>query len=666
MLQDLVQNLANKRYNIDMKDTMKHYYKVALSLDSTWKKNIYLYHYESELELGSVVYAPFGKTKKLGFVVEFSEQSQIKTKSLELIDQPMVLPDEALEFFDWLKNYYPNTPGNHVQHLLPSYVTKNIKTKSEQPGQDKLIKQIDLNKEQKIVVKEIRSNNRPQILHGITGAGKTRVMCELAKLVTQEQKNVLIIYPEISLTSQIYNSLIEFFGSDKIHTIHSRMNIGQKRKAWTDVLNSKSGSITIGPRSALFLPHQNLGLVVVDEAHDPAYKSDSGSRYNGVLVAGGLSIVHEAKLVISSATPPVSEVEHIIKKGGSISCLHNLAISESNSNRTFEIVDMRDKKLASERSYLLSKTLIKNVEESLNNRRQSLLFLNRRGTAKLLLCENCGWHAECTKCDMPMTFHHDNFELRCHICGNKQPTAKNCPECSGFLSQRGAGTKAIEIELKKIFPQAKIMRFDSDNNKSESFNEQYENIIKGEVDILLGTQLITKGLDLPNLETVGILQAESALFMPDFVSEERSFQQLTQVSGRVGRGHIDGRVIIQSYNPENKIFDYVKKQDWHRFRQDELSKRQKSNYPPYSYVMKVWVNKPIDRQAINTMTKFSKEIEKDKSLHILGPAPSFYSKVGGNFSWQLVIKSSSRKKLAAIAESLPKDFMFDLDPVSLL
>lgn len=651
-----------------MNEGKKYYYDVELSLSAIWKNNTYSYYSATELEKGAIVEAPFGKATKIGFISSSIEKPEYDTKELKSVNPLVSVNPESFKFYNWLKDYYPNTPGNLVQHMLPTFVKaiKNPKSKvATSIGVPN--KPPDLTEDQKAVIKDIEANDKPHVLHGITGSGKTRVFCELARQALEKNKNVLILYPEISLTSQLYSVLSEFFGSNKIHALHSKMTITEKRNTWLNCLNFTSGSITIGPRSALFLPHQNLGLIVIDESHDSAYKQDSGARYNGVVVAGGLSQVHNAKLLIASATPPVAETQQILKKGGSLSCLHDLAISnDSKNSRNFEIIDMREKSNHSTSSYLLSKSLLKSIESSLSSKKQSLLFLNRRGTAKVLLCENCGWHAECNRCDSPMTFHHDNFELRCHICGNRESTPKMCPKCSRSLSQKSPGTKALEMELKSIFPNAKVMRFDSDNKKSESFVEHFTEIAKGKVDIIIGTQLLTKGLDLPLLETLGILQADSSLYLPDYVSEEKSFQQLTQVSGRVGRGHIDGRVILQTYNPENKLFDYVLSQDWHGFYDDELLKREKSNYPPFAYLLKVWVSKPNETLAISSITKLSAKLLQEKTIKILGPAPSFYGKVGGNYSWQLIVKSNSRTKLVEIAKKLPKDFLFDLDPVSLL
>jgi primosomal protein N' (replication factor Y) len=267
---------------------------------------------------------------------------------------------------------------------------------------------------------------------------------------------------------------------------------------------------------------------------------------------------------------------------------------------------------------------------------------------------------------MPLTHHHDSFTLQCHVCGFRQKSIITCPKCNHALTLKSPGIKAIEQDITTLFPQAKIARFDSDNKKKDTFSENYELIKSGGVDIIIGTQLLTKGLDLPLLETVGILQADSALLLPDYTSEERTFQQLTQVSGRVGRGHTAGTVIFQTYQPSSYIFPFVSTQDWHGFYKQELEKRKHNNYPPYSYAMKIWVSKNSRETAMQASRKLVSSLSENKRLRVLGPAPSFYEKVAGKYSWQIIVISSSRPELAKITTELPNDFYFDLDPISFL
>jgi primosomal protein N' (replication factor Y) len=648
----------------------KYYYEVSLALPAIWKKNIYTYSSTEQLEMGTIVKVPFGSVEKLGFVNKVISEPEFKTKPLSS-SLNLKLPIESINLVEWMSAYYPGTPGTITQLFLPA-ILKSISSL-------KPVKSTDIASEDELVAPKLtdaqrnayellasKDSPKTQVLHGITGSGKTRLYCELATKYLSEGKNVLLLYPEISLTSQLEHTLKEFFDGNDLHTYHSMRKPTEQKRTWSAVHSKTGGQITIGPRSALFLPHQNLGLIIIDEAHDGAYKQDSGTRYNGIMVAGALSKLHGAKLILGSATPPVQETQQILSKNGSLVCMHSLARKELYGKKEFVVVDMREKQSKST-NHLLSKKLVDSIKQSIANKKQSLIFLNRRGTARLVLCENCGWHAECPNCDMPLTHHHDSFQLQCHVCGFHKPSMTFCPDCNSSLSLKNLGTKAIEEDLKSLFPDARVARFDSDNNKADSFSENYEKIRDGNIDIVLGTQLITKGLDLPSLETVGILQSDSALLLPDYSSEERAFQQLLQVSGRVGRGHGTGKVIVQTYQPESFIFKFILEEDWHGFYKQELEKRQASMYPPFAHAIKLWISKPSSKNAEQLASKFAIKIKSDdSSLRVLGPAPGFYGKNNGNYVWQIIIMSRTRNKLVKIAENLPAEFMYDLDPISLI
>lgn len=642
------------------------YYTIAVALDAIWKQAIYIYSSDVLLESGEIVLVPFGAAIKPGYVLEETDKPEFKTKSIKQ-SLGLQLPDTSQKLYRWLQEFYPGSPGIQLQYLLPSL----LKTRLPEVKIDALaIKGSDdeLTSDQQRALTTIQADEAPVVLQGITGSGKTRLYCELAKEHVENGKDVLILYPEISLTSQLFSAVSGYYGKKNVHVYHSKQSSVAQRKTWLQAIaqNPDHGRVFVGPRSALFLPIRTIGLIIVDEAHDGAYKQDTGSRYNGLLVAAALAKIHTAKMVFGSATPPIQETQQIVNKGGVLVQMKNLAKPNSGS-RLFDIIDMTNKNNRSKQSHLLSKILINSIGTTIKNGEQALVFLNRRGTARMLLCDNCGWHAECSNCDMPLVYHHDNYKTKCHICGQQSSASPNCPECKNSLTQRSPGTKAIEQELIELFPNAKIARYDSDNNKVDSFAEQYDSVRSGEVDILIGTQLLTKGLDLPLLSTVGILQADSALLMPDYTSEERAFQQLVQVSGRVGRGHVDtARVILQTYQPEHKLFSFVQQHDWNRFYKYELSQRRSGNYPPYSYAMRIWATKPSAEAARKACAAFAASLEDVKGVHILGPAPSFYEKRANKYSWQIILRSSSRKQLSQIATALPKDLFYDLDPISLL
>jgi primosomal protein N' (replication factor Y) len=647
-----------------MGDIKLHYYEVALALPAIWKEHTYTYNSDIALGVGSVVVVPFGKDTKLGIIITEVTKPSYSTKQIDNV-LGVTLNTKSLGFLKWLDSYYPGTPGISVQQFLPAFLKKTTKPRIKKPVVQTIAKKAPkLTPSQINAYKELIDNKHSSVLHGITGSGKTRIYSELASTMLKSCKNTLILYPEISLTSQLLENLSEYFGSENIVVYHSKQTPSQQKYTWNRIHNNEKPMIVIGPRSALFLPYSQLGLVIVDEAHENSYKQDSGTRYNGIIAASALAKTHKAQFILGSATPPVQETHQILSKNGKLICMHEIAKEDSGTKKNFEVVDMTNKSNISS-SYSFSKKLINEIQSALNNNKQSLIFLNKRGTAKMIICNSCGWYAECPKCDMPLTHHHDSFTLQCHVCGFRKKSIVVCLECNNELSLKNPGVKAIEQELNNLFPNAKIARFDSDNNKKDSFHENYSQIRKGSADIIIGTQLITKGLDLPLLGVVGVLQADSSLLLPDYTSEERGFQQLTQVSGRVGRGHTDGKVIIQTYQPENYVFPYVKNQDWHGFYDLEIEKRKQNNYPPFSFAVKIWVTKISKEKAQSAANKFMSSIAKNK-VRILGPAPSFYEKSNGKYSWQIIILSSNRSNLTYIISKLPNDFYYDLDPVSFL
>lgn len=658
-------NYQSARYNSDMTEET-HYYSVALGLDGTWNEHRYIYKSATTLEVGRVLQVPFGKKFVNGIVLGKAEKPSFKVKPPAEVYEH-ILEVSSLELLDWLIQYYPGAPGLHVQQLLPRH-TQNVKSPSKKsikvmPTESQPLPPLKSFQRQAIQKLDGLDSS---VLHGFTGSGKTRVYLELAQEQIKAGNDVIILTPEISLTPQLETTLKQHFSDETVHVYHSQMTLSQQRKSWLAASSSKGGNFFIGPRSALFLPYKRVGLVIVDEAHDSAYKQDSGNRYSGILVAAKLARIHSAQFIMGSATPPVQETHQLLQKDGVIVCMHELATDTFTEAARFSLVDMTATHNRSPSSSMFSKELLKQLKKSLDNGKQSLLFLNRRGTARLLMCTQCGWHDQCPECDMPLTYHHDNFQTRCHVCGYTQKAPSVCPQCSHELHLKTLGVKAIEQELTNLFPHARIARFDSDNKKSESFQSRYQEIAEGKADIILGTQLITKGLDLPKLETVGVLQADSALFLPDYTSDERAFQQLLQVSGRVGRGHTPGVVVMQTMQARHPLFKQITSQDWHEFYDNEIKSREESGFPPFNYLLKIQVAKKTPSAAESLLTKIRNQIIKTKNLKTLGPAPAFYEKSRNTYNWQLVVMSPSRAALVDVTNGLPKGTSFDLDPVSLL
>ena len=334
---------------------------------------------------------------------------------------------------------------------------------------------------------------------------------------------------------------------------------------------------------------------------------------------------------------------------------------------SLEIIDQKDKTNFT-KSPWLSNTLISSISNALENNEQSLLFLNRRGSARLVMCEKCGWQALCPHCDVALTYHQDNHKMRCHSCEYSESAPTNCPNCkSSEIIFRSIGTKALETELARIFPKARISRFDRDTDKTLRLHQQFKSLRSGDIDIVIGTQTVAKGLDLPKLSVVGIVQADSGLQVPDFTAIERTFQLISQVSGRIGRGHRAGSLFVQTYEPNSPLLALALKKDYAKFYSQELVQRKTYSFPPYVHLLKISCTRATSTSAMNACQKICDNIKSGvASVRIEGPAPKFIEKSRGKFTWHVVVKSKQRSNLIEIIKNLPSNCTYDLDPSNLL
>jgi len=639
-----------------------YYYEVAIGTDKTWKSQSYTYSSDSSLADGSLVAVPFGAKSRIGVVTQQTSKPDFATKQITSIVAEEKISKQTEDFFTWYEQYYALQNGQSIAQMVPSYLSiPKKKASTTTKKQKSLPEDTQLNNDQLEAVKQLTSTTKPSVLHGITGSGKTRVYVQLIKKQCKKGKSSLLLLPEISLTPQIATELGKYVD---VVVFHSNLTNTQRSRIWLTVLQSKTPIVIVGTRSALFLPYTDLGLVIIDEAHEPSYKQDTDTRYNSLMVAGGLAQSHKAKLITASATPPIRETELIQKAGGNLVCMHTKAVESSKTTDT-HVVNKKDTTQFTQH-YLLSNALIASINNSLQKNEQSLLFINRRGTAKLMFCDNCDWHAECPDCELPTTYHHDMYKMLCHTCGRSFTAASACPVCAHAVRLRSLGSKAIVQEVQKLFPGAKIARFDSDNKKSESFSALYDSIVSGGVDIIIGTQQLAKGLDLPLLSTVGVLDADLSLNFPDYTSEERTFQLISQVAGRIGRGHTNGTTIIQTYQPNNPIIQQAMSESWHNFRQRELDIRKKHSLPPYIHTAKIiFRNKSYDI-ALKQANHTKESLEKLPLKSLDGPIASYFAKRGGYYYIQLHLKSTSRKTLLEAVRQRPAEALYDLDPATLL
>jgi primosomal protein N' (replication factor Y) len=619
------------------------------------------------LKTGSIVRVPLQHESVLGIITGATSQPRFKTKYIEEIYDVPQLPTPLIKVAFWLQSYYPAPIGVITQQLLPPSFGGKLLVDEDiphLPAPQEIIK-TKLTKDQSDALDLIGSSGS-YLLHGITGSGKTRLYIQLAMKSIADGKSAIILTPEISLTSQLATNFRLVF-SDRVIVIHSRQTQNERVKSWIRCLKSPDPLVIIGPRSALFSPVRKLGLIVLDEAHEAAYKQEQAPQYQTARVAAYLANLSRAVLLLGSATPSVTDYFLAKEKDRPIIELKQLAQVNAIPKNKIVIVDHKKHELFS-RSSFLSQPLLNSIEKSLSLKQQSLLYLNRRGTARLIMCENCGWQASCPHCDLPLTYHGDTHTLRCHSCNYVAAALASCPTCGhSSILFKTAGTKAIVEDVKRLFPHANVARFDTDNLKAERFEQHFEAVYAGEVDILVGTQLLAKGLDLPLLSTLGVILADTSLYMPDFSAQERTFQLLSQVLGRIGRGHVAGNAVIQTYHPEHPIIRSALNRDYESFYNSELATRKQYFFPPYCFLLKLSVRRASAVSAESAATKLRNDIEHSTARVVVeGPAPCFYERFQKKYQWQLVVKAVERLELIKIINSLPANWSYDIDPIDLL
>jgi primosomal protein N' (replication factor Y) len=654
-----------------------YYYHVLARLGSYHGSGFLTYSSKQKLQPGHVVAVSVRKEAALGIVMEQTAKPTFITKPVDRLVTSKPLPVATITLLGWLMDYYPAPLGTIAQQFLPGSLGTGSRKQEAGSRQESapssnrhqaIPSAPPLTQEQTGVLESMRQYvGSTVVLHGDTGTGKTRIYIELARQAFLSGRSALILTPEIGLTPQLFQDLQSHFGLGSVILLHSTLTPRERREAWLSILSASKPVIVMGPRSALFSPLDNIGLIVVDEFHETAYKQEQAPYYQAVRVASQLARIHKARLVLGSATPPVQEYYMAEAKRVPILRMQTMAAQATAAERTVQIVDMRDKANLKHGPHL-SGTLLDAIKDTLDRKEQALIFLNRRGTARLVLCQDCGWQAACPHCAVPLTYHADSHHLQCHTCGFRQSALASCPECgSTEIIYKSAGTKSIVEALQREFREARVQRFDTDSKKSERIEQHYDALVSGDIDILVGTQMLSKGLDLPRLGLVGVVAADNSLYFPDYTAEERTFQLLSQVIGRVGRGHRAGMAVIQTYTPENPTLQAVVKRDWDAFYRQQTEQRQTFLYPPFCHLLKLNCARATQKSAKQAAEKLLAELRKQTlRVEIIGPSPSFYEKVAGKYRWQLVIKAKDRSQLLKIIPLLPSGWTYDLDPSNLL
>ena len=638
------------------------------------KGDILTYSCDDSLVPGQIVEIPLGRGKTVGVVSKKVAQPDFATKKILKVFYSKPLPAHLLTTARFVAEYYQVPLASTLGLILPNGIEKKRRAgkkteqmfgKSEKTEQAENLPKIELNVAQKKALKGLqKAVGATKLLYGVTGSGKTNIYLEMAKNALLAQKSTILLVPEIALTGQLVRVFGEVFG-DKVVLIHSRQTEAERHLIFNSLLESDEPKIVIGPRSALFAPLGNLGLIVIDEEHESTYHQENAPKYSAIRVASFMAGKLGVDLILGSATPTVEDFYLAEKKGALVKLTEKAKASAVKPE--IKVIDFTKRENFSKNRYFAS-SLLTAIKNNLEQGWQTLIFHNRRGSSPLTICENCGEEIVCPNCYLPLTLHADTYELVCHTCGYKEKVPMKCPKCGApGIVHKGFGTKLLESELKTLFPNARIQRFDADNKKGEGLDAVYDEVKAGEVDILVGTQTLAKGLDLPRLATVGVVQADAGLNLPDFMAEERTFQLLTQVIGRVGRGHLDtAQVLVQTFRPDDPVIKFAVAEDYLGFYEYLIKKRQKAGFPPFRFVAKLEITMKTEAIVLKKVRLVAVKLGQDRRLMVSPPMPAFHEHTSRGYTWQIIVRAKSRKVLMEACRDLDPNFRVTFDPVGLL
>ena len=609
------------------------------------KKQEYLYH----ANLGPQTYFEIQRKIKSNAV---NQQKLIK----DLIENPNSYPKTAKELESklnlsasflkqavekgWLKRDLVETYRDPLANFK---ITKNKKEIILNEGQNRALNSIA----QAIQKKQ----DQTFLLEGITGSGKTEVYLHAIQKALESKRNALMLVPEISLTPQMVEQVKDRFGSN-VAVLHSGLSTGERYDEWRRIRRGEA-QVVVGARSAVFAPLDNIGLIVIDEEHESSYKQEDTPRYHARDVALLRSKYHHCPLVLGSATPSLASRARAQKGNYEL-----LRLTERANNKALpevKLIDLKQVEFAGGQ-FDLSVELIEKIKEKLARHEQVILLLNRRGFANFMLCRSCGYVMQCPNCDISLTMHKDTGQMQCHYCGYKVPIPNKCPKCQNTqIRFLGTGTQKVQEELNELIPSASILRMDVDTTRRKgSYKKILDKFGAGQADILLGTQMIAKGLDFPNVTLVGVINADTSLQVPNFNASEKTFDLLTQVSGRAGRAEKKGEVMIQTYNPEHYAIKLSQSQDYESFYRKEMQVRHQGNYPPFFYTVLISVASKNEQAA----AKFAFVVKRKlmQQLHaptiVLGPTPSSIAKVKNQYFYQILVKYKKEDKLNPLLHEL--------------
>ena len=515
-------------------------------------------------------------------------------------------------------------------------------------------KKLQLTEEQQIAYDKIEKSIQNKefeefLIYGVTGSGKTEIYMQLIEKVLELNESAILLVPEISLTPQMLDRFIGRFGKEKLAVLHSKLSIGERHDEWIKIKEGNA-KIIIGARSAIFAPAQNLGIIIIDEEHDNSYKSESSPRYNAKELAEKICKEKNIPLVLGSATPDIKTFYRT--EQNEIELLKLTKRANNSSLPSVEVVDLKNE-LATGNKSMLSFSLYEAMKQNLKEKKQTILFLNRRGYSTFIMCRECGYTMKCPNCNISLTYHSFQNKLKCHYCGHEEKTVKICPSCgSDKIRYFGTGTQKLEEEIKKIFPEASTIRMDVDTVTKKNSHEEILNKFKNEnIDILIGTQMVVKGHHFPKVTLVGVIAADSSLNIDDFRANERTFQILTQVAGRAGRENLPGKVIIQTYNPESFPIEFSKEQNYDLFYKTEIELRKQLKYPPFCDIIVIGFSgesqKEISEASNFTYNMIKNALEK-YGINTFMPMPAPIDKIKNKYRWRIIAKGNVTEEVTII------------------
>jgi primosomal protein N' (replication factor Y) len=645
---------------------------------------------QTEIRRGSQVDVPFGRRRQPGFVVGLLDRSNVpddKLKSIETVTYPDPVFDESLlRLARWVADYYVASLGEVLLTALPGGPRVEAKRKAPRRDTSSLgLAQAptSLTEPQVQIMSTLTAaldegSYSTTLLYGVTGSGKTEIYVQLARAAVERGKRALILVPEIALSFQVVERFRLAFG-DRVGVFNSRLTRRARQDVWR-AARAGELDVVVGPRSAVFTPLPNLGAVVVDEEHDHAYKQSDSPRYHAREVAIVRARDANAVVVLGSATPSLESYANV--KKGKYRLLTLPERIDARPRPTVQIADLRAED-GGDGPVIFGRQLSLEMGAALERNEQVILFLNRRGYSPFVQCRECGDVASCESCDVSLTFHRKQNALVCHYCGARQPAAGSCASCGSLrLFFGGVGTQKVEDEVAAIFPDARLLRLDFDTTRAQgSYQEILRAFAAGEADVLLGTQMVAKGLDFPRVTLVGVVYADAGLNLPDFRSSERTFQILTQVAGRSGRGDLPGKVVLQTLYPDHYALVHAAAQDFDTFYEAEMATREELAYPPFSRISNLLFDGPREDRVMDSagwVGDYLRDHASFGSIRFLGPAPQPLSRLKGKYRWHLALRHGQHAQLRGACEAAldawgTRDRRFagvrlsiDVDPVDLL